>query len=135
MHSDRVPSANHTIPIMNTIGDYTVLESLTFLIPANQDVWATVSYKQAPLKIKVTHDVQATEQSLRVLGNNTYAEIAFAKWDNPFGTATTAPIHLATAADGKKLFFMAAIYKIGTENATATYRLDIEFLLEGAARD
>jgi len=118
---------------MNKVGTYDVIDTRTYIVPAEESVCFSVDAMGWEVNINVVFEPTAAVHGLRVEPRQDHARIVFSKWESSLGTATLLPVELGIHSNGRKLYFMATHYSIGVEPKNATIKFDIQFLMGAEA--
>jgi len=106
------------------IGNKSVIESFSLLIPASEGAWLefTAGTWQVKIKIIFIDDKEDTTQGFNLQGKDDHAVLTIKNWNNSLPMATEQPSQLGVV-DGKKVEFLFSGYAVGSLK-----KLDLVFL-------
>jgi hypothetical protein len=118
---------------MNKIGTFEIIDTRSLIIPPGDDAWLDVVAMGWSVKLNFVFEYTGSEAGIKIQPQSNHARITFSKWENSLGTATTQPVEIGTHSTGRKLYFMATHYLIGSEPSRSTIKLDVQFLMGAEA--
>lgn len=93
-------------------GDLQVVQTGTVLV-SNDESTLLIIDNNYKLKISYKNDTDSEKQEIKVLPQNEGVEIELKNFNNPLGTATTAPMPIAQKNE-EKMYLSLAVSVIGT---------------------
>lgn len=123
---------------MIKIGDLTLLQSHTLLVPKDQVVTIELRLDEDDedepliLSLRFEEDEVKDEKKekpksgIDITGEGKNANIKFLNWNKPFGSSLQKPISFAESVDGNEIFIMA-----NARTSGAIYELIIQLLKGG----
>lgn len=120
---------------MIKIGELTLLQSHTLLVPKEQTVTMELRLDEDdhddPLLLSLCFENDEVDKEknekpksgLKVTGEAKDAKITFLNWNKPFGSSLQKPLSFAVSTEGEEIYIMASARSSGT-----IYELTVQFL-------
>lgn len=107
------------------IGNKEVIKQETILIPQGERADIPLSFG-GDIIVGISYsDDESGQQDIRLSNEGGRMNLILVNWSNGIGTATQAPIDLASNDQGHVLSIMATNYRVGNMN-----KIDLQFMVE-----
>ena len=115
---------------MDKIGNLEIVDYRSLIVPPGKDMWIDVNLLGWKTKVNILFKPEAPEGGVRLEALGDHGRITFEKWDGTLGIATSEPVNFAVHSTGRKIYFMATLYLVGSLPKNAVGKFDIQFLME-----